>query len=222
MKNTITILLSCIAFLIGVITVNMVNAVELDTAIAFVKENGVALAAAPIIVSTNITEELLTQMKVKFGKIKIITVVVETPVYDIDNLTSEDRANMRILNIDASVIGQKALPITERLKPLNNLHRFEDNELELKAAKALTHLNGTIIEEGEQYQFLIKRPDRSLIKMLLPLAQGGHIDDFAEKGVKNLVVGGDMDALEDGIVFMGVVSQLKEMIAPAQAFLSKA
>jgi len=82
--------------------------------------------------------------------------------------------------------------------------------------------SGKVIEEGEQYQYLVKRPDRGLIKMLLPLAEAKKIDEFSEKAVKNLVVGGDMDALEDGIVYMGVVSKLRQMISPAQSFLSKA
>ncbi len=82
--------------------------------------------------------------------------------------------------------------------------------------------NGKEITPAELYQFLVKRPDRGLIKMLLPLAQSGKLDEFTDKAIKNLIVGGDTDALEDGIVFMGVSSQLKDMIAPAQTFLSKA
>lgn len=222
MKKTFKILMSLLALIVISVTAHAVGHVELDSAVQFVKENGAFMAAAPVIVSPSITQELIDQLKVKHGRLKLITVVVETPVYDIDQLTPQDKTNMHILGIDSFIVGNKELALDKRLEPLNNLSRFEGDKSKLNAAKALTHLNGAVIEEGEQYQFLVKRPDRGLIKMLLPLAQGGKIDEFAEKAVKNLVIDGDMDALEDGIVFMGVVSQLKTMIAPAQAFLSKA
>ncbi|MCT4644371.1 MAG: hypothetical protein N4A74_05230 [Carboxylicivirga sp.] len=222
MKNTIKILLSLTALFIITITAHAVSHVELNTAVQFVKENGEALAMAPIIVSSKITPELIQQLKVKHGKLKIITVVVEAPVYDVDQLTQQDKANMRILNIDPDVVGNEKLSLERRLKPLENLTRFKDDKTKIEAAKSLTHLNGTVLEDGEQYQFLVKRPDKGLIKMLLPLAQDGKIDDFAEKAIKNLVVDGDMDELDDGIVFMGVVTKLKAMISPAKSFLSKA
>ncbi len=82
--------------------------------------------------------------------------------------------------------------------------------------------DGNVINKAEQYQFIVRRPDRSHIKMLLPLAKDRRIDEFADKAIKNLVVGGDIDALEDGIVYMGVVSKLEKMIAPAATFLSNA
>ncbi len=175
-----------------------------------------------VLVSKNITPEIIEQMKVKYGKIKVITVVVEEPIYDIDKLTFDDLINLKKLGIDISVIRQKDLSLEERLKPLEKLVEMKDDKDCFELIKKVNHLSGKVIEEGEQYQFIVKRPDRGLIKMLLPLAQGGKIDDFADKAVKNLIVGGDQEALEDGIVFMGAVSQLKEMIAPAQAFLSKA
>lgn len=81
---------------------------------------------------------------------------------------------------------------------------------------------GNIITPEESYHFAVRRPDRGLIKMLMPLAEGKEIDEFADKAVKNLVVAGDMDALEDGIVYMGVVQQLKDIISPSASFLSNA
>ena len=83
--------------------------------------------------------------------------------------------------------------------------------------------NGVVTTPVEQYQFIVKRPDRSLIKMLLPLAADiSQLDNFADKAVKNLIIGGDMDSLDDGLVFMGVITQLKDLIQPAQSFLSNA
>jgi len=82
--------------------------------------------------------------------------------------------------------------------------------------------NGHVTEEEESYEFAVRRPDRGHISMLMPLAQKQEIDEFADKAVKNLVVGGDTEALEDGLVFMGVVAQLKSVIMPAASFLTRA
>jgi len=81
---------------------------------------------------------------------------------------------------------------------------------------------GEIVKPEESYQFAVRRPDRGHISMLMPLAEKKAIDEFADKAVKNLVVGGDIEALEDGLVYMGVVAQLKEVIMPYQSFLAKA
>lgn len=214
--------MSLLALIVITITASAVTCVEMDSAVLLLKENYKALAFAPVIVSAKITPELIEQMKVKYGRIKLITVVVEAPVYDIDQLSAIEISTMKLLGIDVAQVRNKSLELSERLKPFEKLYEYRDESDKREYAQSLLHIEGKIIEEGEQYQFLVKRPDRGLIKMLLPLAQGGKIDEFAEKAVKNLIVEGDIDALEDGIVFMGVVSQLKEMIAPAQAFLSKA
>lgn len=166
MKRSVTIMLSLIGLLLFAITATIVSAHEVKT-IAETVVNNVDLAAfvPGTIVSASITPQIIDELKLKFGHIKIITVEVEPA-------------------------------------------QLDDN--------------GKEITPAELYQFLVKRPDRGLIKMLLPLAQSGKLDEFTDKAIKNLIVGGDTDALEDGIVFMGVSSQLKDMIAPAQTFLSKA
>ncbi len=222
MKRSFRILMSLLVLMVIAITAHAVGHVEFTAAVDFVKDNGEALALAPVIASTSITTDLVNQLRVKYGKIKMITVVVEAAIYDIDELKAVDRANLHALGIDVSTVSNKELSLEERLKPLEKLFELRDDKDKSEFVSALSHLSGKTIQEGEQYQFLVKRPDRSLIKMLLPLAQSGKIDDFADKAVKNLIVGGDVDSLDDGLVYMGVVSKLKEMIAPAQAFLSNA
>ncbi len=126
----------------------------------------VTMASSPLVFySANVTPEVIQELRIKFGKLKVITVVAEDAEYD-------DEGNQ--------------------------------------------------MEEPERYQFIVKRPDRGLAQMLLTLAQKREIDKFAEVAVKNLIVGGDTEALKDGLVYMGVVTQLKSMVAPAQAFFSKA
>lgn len=222
MKRSVTILLSLLALLVFGLAAQAASQIEVQTTVQFVKD--AVIAVAPVaIVSTNITPELIKDLQIKFGKIKVITVVVEQAVYDIDEIPFNDRVAFKELGIDFTIILDKNLDLKERLKPLELLSEFRDNASKYdKAIELANKYTGKELEPGELYQFLVRRPDRGLIKMLLPLAQAGKIDDFADKGVKNLVVGGDMEALEDGLVYMGVVSQLKEMIAPAQSFLSKA
>lgn len=222
MKRSVTILLSLLALLVFGLAAQAASQIEVQTTVQFVKDAVIAIAPVAI-VSTNITPELIKDMQIKFGKIKVITVVVEQAVYDIDEIPFNDRVAFKELGIDFTIILDKNLDLKERLKPLELLSEFRDNASKYdKAIELANKYTGKELEPGELYQFLVRRPDRGLIKMLLPLAQAGKIDDFADKGVKNLVVGGDMDVLEDGLVYMGVVSQLKEMIAPAQSFLSKA
>ena len=167
MKNSIRILLCALLFLVTGI-VGAAVAPEPSHILSYIQQQNtteVILMAAPIIVSASISQQLIDDLKLKYQKIKIITVVVE---------------------------------------------------------EAESDAEGKEIKPAEQYQFIVRRPDRTLIKLLLPLAEQRKIDEFSEKAVKNLVVAGDMDALDDGLVFMGVVSQLKQMISPAQSFLSNA
>lgn len=215
-----------IALLVTIVTVQAIEPVHVNFAAEKISQlmcdNTYVAMAAPIIVSANITPEIIKDLQLKFGKIKLITVVVEPGIYDIDELTRSDKANLRRLGIDVDTISNTELDIKDRLKPLEQLSDFRDDNEKSKIAVSLSKYSGKVVEEAEQYQFIVKRPDRGLIKMLLPLAEKGKVDEFAEKAVKNLVVGGDMDALEDGIVYMGVIPQLRRMISPARSFLSKA
>lgn len=220
------IIFGLIALFAMIVTVHAVEPVHFEFVAEKVSQlmydHAYVAMAAPIIVSANITPEIIQDMKLKYKRIKLITVVVEPAVYDIDELTPKDRANLRILGIDVSIIDNTELDIKDRLKPLEMLADFRDDKEKSKIAVELSKYTGKVVEEAEQYQFIVKRPDRGLIKMLLPLAEKGKVEEFSEKAVKNLVVGGDLDALEDGIVFMGVIPQLRRMISPATSFLSKA
>lgn len=131
------------------------------------------------------------------------------------------------LKDNASTIAAGAAIVTASITP----EMIQDAKLKFGHIQLLTVVvqieikdeNGVVTTPVEQYQFIVKRPDRSLIKMLLPLAADiSQLDNFADKAVKNLIIGGDMDSLDDGLVFMGVITQLKDLIQPAQSFLSNA
>ncbi len=128
------------------------------------------LAVVPIALyvkqNTTITTELIQELTEKYGKIKIVTVVVEPPVYD---------------------------------------------------------AVGNITDTGEFYEFAFRRPDAGLIRMLTEYTQKGENQKYIDAVIKNLIVGGDKDKIEsDGVVYLGVVSQIKDMMQPYEAFLSKA
>ena len=220
MKISTCILFTCIALLI--VAGAAVHCSGPGAVLELIKQNAMLMAAAPVIVSSNITPGLINDMKVKYGKIKIITVVVEPPVYDIDQISVQDSILLQQAGLDYATIINTGLSIEDRLRPLNEINN-QDGKEKKEVLKSLSgKYTGKFIDPGEQYQFLVKRPDRGLIKMLLPLAESKKIDEFSDKAVKNMVVGGDKDALEDGIVFMGVIAQLKQMISPAQSFLANA
>ncbi len=111
-----------------------------------------------------ISDKELDALKVKHGKVKVITVVVEEPERDAD---------------------------------------------------------GNVVS-CEAYYFVVCRPSQSQMRMLTALAQKGDDEKFLNSAIKNLVVGGDTDALEDGLVYMGVASQLQGLIKPYTSFLTKA
>lgn len=226
MKNSFRVLMGCIVLLCVSVISASVQADPVAVGV-FLKDNAVYLMAGPAIVSANINQALIDDLKVKYGKLKLITVVVEAPVYDIDKVAFSDRVLLKQLGVDYVTILNTELSIEERLRPLEKLGFIvtekDTSTTEKSIAKTLGEKYcGQLLEPGEQYQFIAKRPDRGLIKMLLPLAETKQIDEFADKAVKNLIVGGDLTALDDGIVYMGVVSQLRLMISPEQSFLSKA
>ncbi|HBL74245.1 MAG: hypothetical protein A2W90_17995 [Bacteroidetes bacterium GWF2_42_66] len=225
MKNFVRVVMGCLVLLCVSVVGSVVQA-DPVAAGTFIKDNAAVLMAVPLLVSQSITPELITDLKLKYGKLKLITVVVEAPVYDIDKMAFSDRVLFKQLGVDFATIVNTELSLEERLKPLDGLKELKDNKdietWQTVVGDLLNKYQGKILEPGEQYQFLVKRPDRGLIKMLMPLAESRAIDDFADKAVKNLVVGGEVDALDDGIVYMGVVSQLRQMISPEKSFLANA
>lgn len=216
MKNSKTILLGLFTLLAFVIAAGFLAHAESGALHSTIS------ALAPVaLFSVNLTPDVIQSLKLKYGQIKVITVIVEPEEYDIDRLTAEELSYIKSLGIDTFLVVNKNVPIEQRLSSIVAYLSDSDND-EAEKDKLRAMASGRVVEEGEKYQFAVRRPDRGLIKMLMPLAQQKKLDEFSEKGVKNLVVAGDMEALEDGLVFMGVVQQLQELIAPYESFLSKA
>ena len=121
---------------------------------AYVKEN------------CTISPTEIAELTLKYGKIKILTVVLEPPVYDAE---------------------------------------------------------GNITDKGEFYSYAVRRPDPGHIRLLMGYAEKGESDKYVEVAIKNLVIAGDLETLKtDGLVYMGIATQLKDMIKPYQSFLANA
>lgn len=198
-------------------------------AVSIGDQYGLAMAAPLVIFSKNITPELINDLKIKFGNIKMITVVIEEPVYDIDDIPFADLVKFKELGVDYRLITNKSDTIENRTAALELLKEFKgvdatelSDEFEMIAAELYDKYQGKEIEKGEIYQFLVKRPDRGLIKMLGELGRQEKYEEFNDKAIKNLVIEGDMEALDDGLVYMGVVEQFKPLMKHARSFLSKA
>lgn len=116
--------------------------------------------------NSTISTTQLADMVTKYGKIKLLSVVLEPPVYDAE---------------------------------------------------------GNITDNGEFYSFAVKRPDPGVVKMMMGYAKAGKADEYVEAFIKNLIVGGDLDALKsNGLVYLGLASQVDVFLKPYESFLEKA
>jgi len=162
----------------------------------------------------NITPEMINDAKLKFGKgVRILTVVAVGPTYDFDQLTIEQKIALSKLKIDLNIICNKDLPYETRLVELSKLQSIDE--------KTRPDVTGRIIVESEEYHFLVRRPDKAIIQ-LLTSCEKKEMDKFFEIAKNNLIVGGDIDSLDDGVVYLGFIGEVREMISPAQSFLLNA
>lgn len=166
----------CIA-LVAVFSFGIVEPVSATECISNVviehSELSAVLAGVPLLAviknECTISVAEINALKAKYGKIKILSVVIEPPVY-----TSEND-------------------------------------------------NYTIEEKGEVYYFAVRRPDTSHVRMLKDYAKKGDDDGYVNCFIKNLVVGGDTEALNnDGLVYLGLMTQIEPFLKPYQSFLENA
>ena len=79
---------------------------------------------------------------------------------------------------------------------------------------------GDVIGDDERYQFIVKRPDRALFSAIADSKD--DIDAANDLIVKNLMVAGDKDALDDGLVFAGFIQQVGHVMQQGKGFFVKA
>ena len=82
---------------------------------------------------------------------------------------------------------------------------------------------GNITDKGEFYSYAVKRPDASTIRLLIDYAEKGDNDGYMNCVVANLIVAGDTEIIkQDGLVYIGLVTEAKQMVKPYQSFLVNA
>ncbi|KAA6347160.1 hypothetical protein EZS27_005329 [termite gut metagenome] len=109
-----------------------------------------------------IPEPELAALRAKYGKIKILVVVIEPPVLDEE---------------------------------------------------------GNATDPGEVYYFAVRRPDPGHIGIIMKYAKNNDLDNYIGSFIKNLIVAGDLEALKnDGLVYLGLSSQMDELLKPYQVF----
>lgn len=76
------------------------------------------------------------------------------------------------------------------------------------------------IDETEEYQFIVCRPTRTLITMIAN--NQNDLEKVNDLIIKNMVVGGDINALEDGLVYSNLIQQISPIMQQGSGFLSRA
>jgi len=134
---------------------------------------GMAMAAVALVplskyVKDNctITPDEIAALSVKYDKIKILTVVLESPTYDDE---------------------------------------------------------GNLTDKGEFYSYACRRPDQGTIRLMMGYVKKGDTDSYIECFIKNIIIAGNTDILKtDGLVYLGLSSEVDNFLKPYQSFLEKA
>jgi hypothetical protein len=113
------------------------------------------------------------------------------------------------------------------LKAIHNAFNFENltvvtrQEFEtLRAKYGKLYVIDITIDETESYQYILRHPTRQHLELI-----ESHVGDTSKVNdivIKNLVVAGDPEALNDGVVFAVFNSRAGEIIQQALGFLTKA
>lgn len=95
----------------------------------------------------------------------------------------------------------------------------EDFE-QLKARYRKLYVIDINIDDDEHYQYIVIRPSRDLLSAIASYKD--DMDKANELIIKNMVVAGDTDALEDGVVYAKLMENVANIISQGTSFLSKA
>lgn len=108
------------------------------------------------------------------------------------------------------------------------LNKFDERNLtvisadEFKALKAKhkrLYILDLTIEEDETYQYIACRPSRDLLSAVADAKNIAKTNDLI---LKNMILAGDMEALDDGLVYSRLMTELGKLMKLGQSFLSKA
>lgn len=76
--------------------------------------------------------------------------------------------------------------------------------------------------DGEVYHFLAVRPSKSVMQAVGLAGREQDFDKANDLMIKNCIKAGDMDALDDGIVYTAVLQALSQSMAAVTATFTKA
>src|SRR5690606_24370164 len=98
-------------------------------------------------------------------------------------------------------------------KPTKEMN-FDIEALKAKHGKGLS-LVTIEMDKDEKYEFVIKRPSKNLIDAVADLndqkSKEGTSRKVLEMMEKNCVIAGDMEALQDGVVWSRLMDRVKEV-----------
>jgi hypothetical protein len=110
-----------------------------------------------------------------------------------------------------------AIPVCN-LENLKAVTQAEFSALQAKYGKL--YVIDVLIDDDETYQFILRRPTRQHMEMMESYKNDtGKINDLV---IKNLVIAGDMEALDDGIVYARLMAETGKIVTQASAFLYRA
>lgn len=112
-----------------------------------------------------------------------------------------------------------AAPLVATFNP-DNLKMPKADFEALQAKHGKLYVLDVIIDESEKYQFAVCRPSRATISAIA--SNKDNLTKANDIIIKNMVVGGDLEALDDGIVFARVLKELGGIVKQGQSFLTKA
>jgi hypothetical protein len=123
-------------------------------------------------------------------------------------------------NIQTAGMGMVAtLPLVATFN-FDNLKMPKADFEALQAKHGKLYVLDVVIDESEKYQFAVCRPSRATISAIA--ANKDNLTKANDIIIKNMVVGGDLEALDDGIVFARVLKELGGIVKQGQSFLTKA
>ena len=76
--------------------------------------------------------------------------------------------------------------------------------------------------DGEVYNFLSVRPSQSVMRAIGLAGRDQDFDKSNELLIKNCIKAGDMQALEDGVVYTAILQALSQSMAAVTATFTKA
>lgn len=79
----------------------------------------------------------------------------------------------------------------------------------------------SITDEEKELHYAVVRPSRAIIAAVSDAAGKQDVAKVNELLVKNLIKLGDMNALEDGTIYLTVIAELGKLMEPAKSFLHK-